>query len=195
MLKDISKNEWQYIFPFLICTICFAITDIFGFIEKTIFAYLSGGLLIEPYRIVTSHFIHADINHLLANILGIVIARHFLNTLVLKNNYFFLLLISLLIPLQTFIFWLIDVYIVRNQTSIAIGFSGVLYGVYAFILLTSIYGKKRFLGLWCGLKKEKGITKLMFLFTGIGLLFSLIPGVSLVGHLSGFIAGALLFLC
>ncbi len=195
MLKDISKNEFQYILPFLICTICFVATDLFGLIEKTMFAYWSGGLLIEPYRIVTSHFIHADINHLLANILGILIARYSLNTLLLKNNYFFLLLISLLIPLQSFMFWFIDVYLYSNQMSVAIGFSGVLYGVNAFILLTSIYGKKRFLGLLFGLKKNKETTKLMFLLTGIGLLFSLIPGVSLVGHLSGFIAGALLFLC
>jgi len=194
MLNNISKNDWQYILPLLICTISFAATDLFGLIEKTMFAYWSGALIIEPYRILTSHFIHADINHLVANIFGIVISRYFLKTLGLKHNYFFLLLICFLIPLQTFIFWFIDIFLYGNQLSLAIGFSGVLYGVNAFILLTSIYGKKRSLGLFCGLKKEKGTTKSMLLLMGVGIIWSLLPGVSLVGHLSGFISGALLFL-
>ncbi len=194
MLNNVPRNEWQYIFPCLICTICFAATDLFGLIDKSMLAYWSGALIIEPYRIVTSHFIHADINHLGTNIFGIVVARYFLKTLGLKNNYFFLLLISLLIPLQTFIFWFIDVFLFGNQMSLAIGFSGVLYGVNAFILFTSIYGKRQILGLLCGLKKEKGTTKSMFLLNGVGIICSLIPGISLVGHFSGFIAGSLLFL-
>ncbi len=194
MLKNVSKNDWQYILPFMVCTICFVSTDLFGYIEKTRFAYWSGALLIEPYRILTSHFLHADINHLLANIVGIIIARYFLNSLALRNNYLFLMLISLLIPLQTFIFWFIDIFLCDNKMSLAIGFSGILYGVNAFILLTSIYGKNRFFGLLCGLKKEKNTTKSMFYLTVVGMIFSLIPGVSLVGHLSGFIAGSLLFL-
>lgn len=194
MLMIISKNEWQYIIPVLICTICLAATDLFGSIEKTMLAYWSGVLVIEPYRIFTSHFIHADLNHLGANVFGIVITRYFLNTLLLRNNYFFLILITLLIPLQTFILWFIDVILYGNQMSLAIGFSGVLYGVNAFILLTSIHGKNRFLGLFCGLNKNKGTTRSMFVLTGLGMILSLIPGISLVGHLSGFIAGSLLFL-
>ncbi len=78
--------------------------------------------------------------------------------------------------------------------SLAIGFSGVLYGVNAFILLSSIYGKNRFFGFLCELRKEKTTTKSMFVLTGVGMICSLMPGVSLVGHLSGFIAGSLLFL-
>ena len=194
MLKNVSKVEWQYILPSLICIICFVATDLFGFIDKTMFAYWSGALVLEPYRIVTSHFIHADINHLVANIFGIVISRYFLRTLLLRNNYFFLFLVCLLIPLQTFIFWFIDLFLYGNQMSLAFGFSGVLYGINSFILLTSIYGKRRFLGLLCELKKEKSTTKSMFLLTAVGMIFSLIPGVSFVGHFSGFIAGVLLFL-
>mgnify|MGYP001303117672 CR=1 FL=1 len=194
MLNNIPKNEWQYIIPSLICTAIFTATDFFGLIDKRLFSYWSGALIIEPYRIFTYHFIHADINHLGANIFGIVIARYFLQTLVLKHNYFFLLLISLLIPFQTFIFWFVDVFLYDNKMSLAVGFSGVLYGVNAFIILTSIYGKNRFLGLFCGLKKNNTTTKSMLFFTGVGMIFSLIPGVSLVGHLSGFIAGSLLFL-
>jgi len=194
MLKNVWKNEWQYILPSLICLIIFASTDLFGFIEKTIFAYWSGALLLEPYRIVTSHFLHADINHLLANVFGIVISRYFLNTLELRNSYLFLLLIICLIPLQTLIFWLFDVFFYGNKMSLAIGFSGVLYGVNAFILLSSIYGKNRFFGFLCELRKEKTTTKSMFVLTGVGMICSLMPGVSLVGHLSGFIAGSLLFL-
>jgi len=34
----------------------------------------------------------------------------------------------------------------------------------------------------------------MMVLTGIGIIWSLLPGISLLGHLAGFIAGALLFL-
>jgi len=194
MLKKVSKDDWQYLLPFLACSICFVATDLFGLIEKTRFAYWSGGLLIEPYRIITTHFIHGDAKHLLANSFGIVVARYCLKCLRLQGKFFFLLLIGLLIPLQTLLFWFIDIFIFRNPMSIAVGFSGILYGVDAFILLSSIYGKQRFVGLDIGLRKSKQIRQIIVVLAGLGITLSLLPGISLLGHLTGFIAGALLFL-
>ena len=78
--------------------------------------------------------------------------------------------------------------------SLAIGFSGILYGVNAFILLASIYEKQRFIGLKIDLKKNQQIRQTMIVLTGIGIAWSLLPGISLLGHLAGFIAGVLLFL-
>ncbi len=180
----VSKDDWQYLLPFLACSICFVATDLFGIIEKTKFAYWSGGLLVEPYRIITTHFIHGDAKHLLANTFGIVVARYCL----------FLLIVGLLIPLQTLIFWFLDIFFFRNPMSFAIGFSGILYGVDAFILLASIYEKQRFIGLKIDLKKNQQIRQTIIVLTGIGIACSLLPGISLLGHLAGFIAGVLLFL-
>ncbi len=190
----IAKDDWQYLLPFIGYSICFVATDLFGIIEKTSFAYWSGGLLVEPYRIITMHFIHEDAKHLLANTFGIVIARYCLKGLKLKGSSFFLLLVGLLIPLQTLIFWFVDIFFFKNPMSLAIGFSGILYGVDAFILLASIYGKQSFVGLNIDLKKDQQVCQTMVVLTSIGIAWSLLPGISLLGHIAGFIAGALLFL-
>ncbi len=188
------ENDWQYLVPFLACSICFLATDLFGIVEKTRFAYWSGALIVEPYRIITSHFIHADAKHLLANTFGIIVARHCLKGLRLKSNSFFLLLVSLLIPLQTLVFWFIDIFFFKNPMSLAVGFSGIIYGIHSFILLSSIYGKQRFLGFNIDLRKDQEIYQIMLILTGLGIAYSLLPGISLVGHLAGFIAGTLIFL-
>ena len=190
----VAKDDWQYLLPFLACAICFIATDVFGIVEKTRFAYWSGGLLFEPYRIFTSHFLHGDAKHFLANTFGIVVARYCLKALKLKSNSFFLLLVGLLIPIQTLVFWVFDIFLFKNPMSLAIGFSGVLYGANAFILLASIYGKQHFAGMNIGLKKDQQTVKTMLLLTSVGIIWSLLPGISLLGHLAGFISGTLLFL-
>ena len=193
MLEKISKNDWQYFIPFLACTICFVATDFLGIIDKTSIAYWSGRLIYEPYRIITSHFFHGDFNHLLANISGIIIARYFLKTLRLQSDYFFLAFIVLIMPLQAFICWFVDIIVYRNPMSLAIGFSGVLFGVDAFILMTTIFGKKKFVSIVCELKKDPRLLKSISVLTGIGIIWSFLPGISLLGHMSGLLAGFLLF--
>ena len=193
MLEKVSKNDWQYLVPFGVCTICFVATDFLGTIEKTSVSYWSGRLLSEPYRIFTAHFFHGDINHLLANISGIIVARYFLKSLRLRSDYFFFAIIGLLIPLQTFICWCIDIFVYENTMSLAIGFSGILFGIDAFILMTTIYGKQRFLFFKCEMKKDPRLFESISIFTVMGVIWSFLPGISLVGHISGFIGGLLLF--
>ena len=190
----IPKEDWQYFAPFLLCLFCFITTEFLGLIEKSSVAYWSGRLFFEPYRIITSHFFHGNINHLLANITGIVITRFFLKALGLKNNYFFLIFIICLIPIQSIICWFVDMFIFKNHMSLAIGFSGVLYGIDAFILLTTIFGKKSFLLLECGLRSSSELFKSISVLTGIGIVWSFLPGISLLGHFAGLITGIILFL-
>tara|TARA_Y100001968_G_scaffold59084_1_gene50162 strand:+ start:517 stop:1104 length:588 start_codon:yes stop_codon:yes gene_type:complete len=194
MLEKVSKDDWQYLVPFLACIICFIATDFLGIIEKTSVAYWSGRLSYEPYRIITAHFFHGDINHLLANISGIIVARYFLKALRLRSHYFFFAFISLMIPLQSFICWCIDIFLYGNPMSLAIGFSGILFGIDSFILMTTIYGKKRFIFLKCEMKKDPKLFKSIALFNVIGIVWSFLPGISLLGHISGFLGGILLFL-
>ena len=194
MLKRISKDDWQYFAPFMVCTICFVFTDLLGIIEKTSYAYWSGRVFEEPYRIVTSHFFHGDINHLFANISGILVARYFLIALRLRSKYFFLLFISLLIPIQTFICWYVDIFLYKNPMSLSIGFSGILYGIDAFILMTTIYGKKNFLFIKCNFQRNPKLLKSISVITCIGVIWSFLPGISLLGHMSGLVSGILLFL-
>ena len=76
----------------------------------------------------------------------------------------------------------------------ALGFSGIIYALFGFLLLTSFYGKSNFLGKKIGLKFNYEVQKMSKTICLIGLIFSFLPGVSLLGHLSGFIAGCFLFL-
>ena len=193
MLNKLPKDDWQYLLPFLACTICFISTEFLGILDKTSFAYWSGRLLFEPYRIITSHFFHGDVNHLLANTSGIIVVRYFLKALRLRNNYFFIVFIFLVIPLQTFILWCMDILIFGNSMSLVIGFSGILFGMDAFILMTTIYGKQRFFLLKCNLEKDLRFFKSICFLTGIGIIWSFLPGISLLGHISGLLAGFLLY--
>ena len=194
MINKLPKDDWQFFIPFLVCTICFITTDLLGILEKTSFAYWSGRLLFEPHRIITSHFFHGDINHLLANISGIIVVRYFLKALRLRNNYFFIVFISLVIPLQTFILWCMDIFIFGNSMSLVIGFSGILFAMDAFILMTTIYGKQRFFLLKCNLEKDLRLFNSICFLTGIGIIWSFLPGISFLGHVSGLLAGLILFL-
>ena len=193
MLEKVSKDDWQYFAPFLACTICFIATDFLGIVEKTTFAYWSGRLIIEPYRIISAHFFHGDINHLLANISGIIVIRYFLKALSLKSDYFFLIFIALMIPLQTFICWLLDIFLFQNQMSLAIGFSGILFGMDAFLLMTTIFGKKKFVFMKCEMRKNRVLLKPIVSLTLIGIIWSFLPGISLLGHMSGIVAGFILY--
>ena len=175
------------------CIICFFATDFLGIIDKSSIAYWSGRLFYEPYRIITSHFFHGDFNHLLANISGIIVARYFLKSLGLQSDYFFVTFIVLIIPLQSLLCWCVDILVFKNPMSLAIGFSGVLFGVDAFILMATIYGKKRFIFIGCELKKDPRLLKSISVLTCIGIVWSYLPGISLLGHMSGLLAGFLLF--
>jgi len=76
----------------------------------------------------------------------------------------------------------------------ALGFSGIIYALFGFLLLTSFYGKKYFLGKEIGFKSNYEVQKMSKTMCFIGLIFSFLPGVSFLGHLIGFIAGCFLFL-
>ena len=75
----------------------------------------------------------------------------------------------------------------------ALGFSGIIYALFGFLLLSSFYGKNYFLGKQINLKTNFEIHKMSKTVCLIGLIFSFLPGVSLLGHISGFIAGCLLY--
>ncbi len=193
MFYKISKNDYQFIIPALLIFSFFLFTHILPVFNKSELAYFSGAFFQEPHRIFTTHFTHADFSHLLSNLGGIIFIRYFLKELKLKSNIFFLLFIilasSLLITLQ----WASDIYIFTNPFSFLIGFSGIVYASLAFILISSSYGKDRFLALYIGLLPDAKVQKASWVILGIGFLWSLLPGISFSGHFYGFCAGIILF--
>ena len=195
--NSISKYDWQYILSASLLISVFILTDLIGVIDKEYFYFVPKLISDQPYRIFTSILVHADLNHLLSNIGGIIITRYFLMRLGIESRYFYVKFILICSFLNFFIIWFYEKIlsffnIYPNYA--ALGFSGIIYALFGFLLLTSFYGKSNFLGKKIGLKSNYEVQKMSKTICLIGLIFSFLPGVSLLGHLSGFIAGCFLFL-
>ena len=195
--NSISKYDWQYILSASLLISVFILTDLIGVIDKEYFYFVPRLISDQPHRIFTSILTHADLNHLVSNIGGIIITIYFLLKLGIKSRFFYLKFILICSILNFFIIWAYEKtlsYFNIYPNYAALGFSGIIYALFGFSLLSSIYGKKYFLGKEIGFKSNYEVQKMSKTICFIGLIFSFLPGVSFLGHLSGFIAGCFLFL-
>ena len=195
--KSISKYDWQYLITGFFLILVFIFTDLIGVIDKEYFYFVPRLISDQPHRIFTSILSHADLNHLLSNLGGIIITRYFFMRLGIKRRFFYLKFILICSFLNFFIIWFYEKilsYFNIYPNYAALGFSGIIYALFGFLLLTSFYGKSYFLGKEIGFKSNYEVQKMAKTICIIGLIFSFLPGVSLLGHLSGFIAGCFLFL-
>tara|TARA_B100000886_G_scaffold1302_1_gene930 strand:+ start:2960 stop:3565 length:606 start_codon:yes stop_codon:yes gene_type:complete len=195
--NSISKYDWQYIFSGFFLISVFIFTDLIAVFDKEIFYFVPRLISDQPYRIFTSILVHSDLNHLLSNLGGIIITRYFLMRLGIESRFFYLKFILICSFLNFFIIWvyekILSYFFNIYPNYAAIGFSGVIYALLGFLLLTSFYGKSYFLGKKIGLKYDYEVQKMSKTICLVGLLVSFLPGISLLGHLSGFIAGCFLF--
>ena len=196
--NSISKYDWQYIVSASLLISVFIFTDLIGIFDKEFLYFVPRLISDQPYRIFTSTLVHADLNHLLSNLGGIIITRYFLMRLGIESRFFFLKFILISSFLSFFIIWIYEKILLYffnvYPNYAALGFSGIIYALFGFLLLTSFYGKSYFLGKKIGLKSNYEVQKMSKTICFIGLIFSFFPGVSLLGHLSGFFSGCLLFL-
>ena len=195
--NSISKNDWQYLITGFFLISVFIFTDLIGVVDKEYFYFVPRLISDQPYRIFTSILVHADLNHLLSNLGGIIITRYFFMRLGIKKRFFYLKFIFICSFLNFFIIWIYEkilAYFNIYPNYAALGFSGIIYALFGFLLLASFYGKASFLGEKIGLKFNYEVHKMSKTINLIGFIFSFLPGVSLLGHLSGFIAGCFLFL-
>ena len=194
----ISKYDWQYLICTFLLILVFVFTDVLRIFDKEFLFYSSRLISDQPHRIFTSILVHADFNHLLTNIGGIVITRYFLIRLGIRSKFFYFQFILICSFIDFFIIWIYErilsyfLNIIPNYA--VLGFSGVIYAFFGFLLLSSFFGKSYFLGLRIDLKRNYEIQKMSKTICLIGLMFSFLPGVSLLGHLSGFFSGCFLFL-
>ncbi len=190
----IIKKEAQFIIPLFLCFLLFVIINFKRFYLVPELSYWSSFLLTQPYRILSYSFVHKDFNHLLSNLFGIIVVRYCFIKLNLKNIFLFLYLIILLIPIQTFFLFIVDNFIFFNPNHLLVGFSGIIFGTFSFILLSSLYGKEYILNIRIGLKKNNEIYKLMTLFLSLGIVYSFFPSISLSGHIAGILSGFIIFI-
>ena len=196
--NSISKYDWPYIISTSLLISVFILTDLIGVIDKEYFYFVPRLISDQPYRIFTSILVHADLNHLLSNLGGIIITRYFLMRLGIESRFFYLKFILICSFLNFFIIWVYEkilLYFLNFYPNYAVlGFSGIIYALFGFLLLTSFYGKSHFLAKKIGLKSNYEVQKMSKTICLIGLIFSFLPGVSFLGHLSGFLSGCFLFL-
>ena len=196
--NTISKYDWQYLIIASILVIFFIFTDLIKVFDKEFLYFVPKLIGDQPYRIFTSILIHADFNHLLSNLGGIIITRYFLMRLKIKNRFFYLKFTFICSSLNFFLTWIYEKILSHffgiYPNYVSLGFSGIIYAFFGFSLLTSFYGKSYFFGERVGLKSNYEIQKMSKTIIFIGLIFSFLPGVSLMGHIVGFIAGCCLFL-
>ncbi len=196
--NSISKYEWQFILTAFVLILFFIFTDLIRVIDKDFLYFVPRLINDQPFRIFTSILIHADLNHLLSNLGGIIITRYFLIRLGIKSRIFYLKFILICSFLNFFIIWvcerILSYFFNIYPNYAALGFSGIIYALFGFLLLSSFYGKNYFLGKKVGLKSNDEIQSMSKTICFIALIYSFFPGVSLLGHISGFISGFFLFL-
>ena len=190
---ELLKREHQFFLLIILCFISFVFINILGTIKISQIAYSSGYLIKEPYRILLYNFVHKDLNHLVSNVFGIIIIRYCFIKLKIKSSNLFYYLTILIIFLQTFILYLIDHFLVNKYDYFLIGFSGIVFGVNAYLMLVSYFGSNKFFNKFISLKRNYYIFRLNLLILSFGFIYSLLPGVSLKGHLSGALSGLIIF--
>ena len=88
--NSISKYDWQFILSGSLLILVFTLTDLFRVFDKEFLYFVSRLISDQPYRVLTSILTHADLNHLLSNLGGIIITRYFLLRLGIKSRFFYL---------------------------------------------------------------------------------------------------------
>ena len=177
--NSISKYDWQYLVTGIFLISVFIFTDLIEVINKEYFYYVPRLISDQPHRIFTSIVIHADLNHLLSNLGGIIITRYFLMRLGIESRIFYLKFILICSFLNFFIIWFYEKilsYFNIYPNYAALGFSGIIYALFGFLLLTSFYGKKNFLGKKIGLKSNYEVQKMSITICVMGLIFSFLSG-------------------
>lgn len=125
--------------------------------------------------IITAPFVHGNLSHLVANTIPLIVLGALI---LLKGTNEFLVVMQLATLISGAGTWLF------GRSGIHIGASGIVFGLFGFLLFRTVYHRTLLSIL---------ITILVAILYGSVLGMSLLPaeGVSWSGHMSGFVGGIL----
>lgn len=129
----------------------------------------------EYFRFLTSGFTHYDFIHLFVNMMALISLGQVCEKVYGRVNYLLILLVSILTG-SAFIF-------VAQGNVLTVGLSGGLYGLLAAMLVYGFNSKIIF---------NPAVAKSFISTLLLNLMISFLPGISLFGHLGGFVGGLLL---
>jgi membrane associated rhomboid family serine protease len=138
------------------------------------YEFALSGVAIENgqwYRFFTVALVHGGWLHLLFNMLALFSLGNSIENYLGKNKYIFILITSLL-------FGSLTSYLFNPLTSIAVGSSGMIFGLFGVLL---VIGKQ----MGANLKEGLGLIALNLIIPLV------IPGIDWKAHLGGLFAGAL----
>ncbi len=137
----------------------------------------------EPWRYVTTIFMHSGLEHLLYNMFSLLVFAPPLERLIGSLRYLVFYLLSGIagVLLSALAYSLEGV----DYPLLGVGASGAIYGVFGAYLFIALFRK---------LQLDEQSRKTVYAILVFGILYSIIvPRVSLWGHLGGLIAGFLLY--
>jgi rhomboid protease GluP len=150
---------------------CFVLTLLQPNLEYELALY---GVAIENgqwYRLITVALVHGGWLHLLFNMLALFSLGTTIENYLGRNKYIFILITSLL-------FGSLTSYLFNPLTSIAVGSSGMIFGLFGALL---VLGRR----MGANLKEALGLIALNLVIPLV------IPGIDWKAHLGGLIGGAL----
>lgn len=131
----------------------------------------------EYWRLITAGFVHIDIFHLLVNMMSLMNLALAVEHRLTKKQYWFILLASI------FTGNLFE--LITSGNIVGLGLSGGLFGLLgAYIIILYVNG---------AFKNQKVVQSFSHILV-INLMISLVPGVSFLAHLGGFVTGGLVMI-
>lgn len=171
-------------FILLICVVYFLFASFIKFSigNESVAAILAGAYYkmnvvsaFEYWRLFTSGFLHVDFFHLFMNMMALFNVGTVVERIFKRSHYAIILIASILVG-NLFVF-------IAHANSVGLGISGGIFGLLgAYIVYLYAYG---------AFKNKMILANFIQLLT-VNILISLMPGISLLGHLGGFVTGILL---
>lgn len=180
--KKLKEIDFVTYGTFIICVVVFLLTLLLQFIYKSdVNAKIALGAYYRPFVIInyeywrffTSGFLHGDIFHLLCNMIALVSCGPMIEKMY-GHKWFAIILFGSVIMGSAFAH--------LAGTEMCLGISGGLYGVMGAMVILAWFHN------WFSIPNVRSA----FIRTAfINIMISFLPGISLMGHLGGFVFGLL----